>query len=59
MTPTWFGYSVGRWEQDTFDVETRGFRDGLWLDGRGHTASSELRTIERWQRRDMGHLACS
>ena len=56
MNPSWFGYSVGRWEGDTFVVDTRGFRDGLWLDGSGHTATDQLRTIERWERRDVGHL---
>lgn len=56
MNPSWFGYSVGTWEGDTFVVDTRGFRDGLWLDGRGHTATDRLRTIERWERQDVGHL---
>ncbi len=56
MSPTWFGYAVGRWEGDTFVVDTRGFRDGLWLDGSGHTATDQLRTIERWERKDVGHL---
>ena len=56
MNPSWFGYSVGRWDKDTFVVDTRGFRDGLWLDGSGHTATEQLRTIERWERRDVGHL---
>jgi hypothetical protein len=56
LNPTWFGYSVGSWQGDTFVVDTRGFRDGLWLDGRGHTATDRLRTIERWTRKDMGHL---
>jgi hypothetical protein len=50
------GYSVGRWEGDIFVVDTRGFRDGLWLDGSGHTATSQLHTIERWERQDIGHL---
>src|SRR5215472_1137963 len=29
--PTWLGYSVGRWESETFVVETMGFKDGGWL----------------------------
>jgi hypothetical protein len=56
MNPSWFGYSVGRWENDTFVVDTRGFRDGLWLDGQGHTATDRLRTIERWIRVNVGQL---
>jgi hypothetical protein len=47
MNPSWFGYSVGRWVGDAFVVDTRGFRDGLWLDGSGHTATDQLRTMER------------
>jgi hypothetical protein len=31
-TPTWMGYSVGRWEGDTLVVETTGFNDRTWLD---------------------------
>jgi hypothetical protein len=30
--PTWLGYSIGRWDGDTFVIETTGFRDGGWLD---------------------------
>ena len=56
MNPTWFGYSVGKWDGDTFVVDTRGFRDGLWLDGIGHTATDRLRTIERYERRSIGQL---
>ena len=31
VDPTWLGYSVGRWEGDTFVVESTGFRDLGWL----------------------------
>src|SRR5688572_8010350 len=34
--PTWLGYSVGRWEGDTFVVTTAGFNDLGWLDSSGH-----------------------
>src|SRR6266699_1871654 len=30
--PAWYGYSIGRWEGDTFVVETGGFKEGSWLD---------------------------
>jgi hypothetical protein len=30
--PTWLGYSVGRWDNDAFVVDTNGFRDGGWID---------------------------
>lgn len=55
--PTWLGYSVGRWEEETFVIETAGFRDGGWLDltqARPH--SDALRVIERMRRLDFGHM---
>lgn len=54
--PSWLGYSIGRWENDTFVVESIGFNDKSWLDGRGHPHSEEMRITERFRRRDVGHL---
>jgi hypothetical protein len=54
--PTWFGYSVGRWEGDTLVVTTAGFNDRTWLDFNGHPHSEALRTTERFHRRDFGHM---
>ena len=34
--PAWFGYSIGKWEGDTFVVDTTGFNDQTWLDDPGH-----------------------
>ena len=34
--PTWFGYSVGRWDGDVFVVDTVGFNGKTWLDDGGH-----------------------
>jgi hypothetical protein len=34
--PSWFGYSVGRWDGDTLVVETTGFNGKAWLDQVGH-----------------------
>jgi hypothetical protein len=54
--PAWYGYSIGRWEGDTFVVETSGFREGSWLDNNGHPHSDALRTTERFHRVNFGHL---
>ena len=54
--PTSFGYSRGRWEDDTLVVETAGFVDGAWLDFRGHPATDALHLVERYRRSDFGHL---
>jgi hypothetical protein len=56
MNPAWFGYSIGRWEGDTFVVDTRGFNDLSWLDDAGHAHSEQLHTIERFRRIDFGHM---
>jgi hypothetical protein len=54
--PSWLGYSIGRWEDDVFVVETAGFNDKTWLDGRGHPHTEDLHITERYRRRDVGHL---
>ena len=54
--PAYLGYSVGRWERDTFVVETAGFNDQTVLDAMGHAHSDQLRVVERFRRRDFGHL---
>jgi hypothetical protein len=54
--PSWLGYSVGRWERDTLVVETAGFNDKTWFDMMGHPHSEALRIVERYHRRDFGHM---
>jgi hypothetical protein len=54
--PAYLGYSVGRWEGDTFVVETRGFNDRTPLDAMGHPRSEAMHVTERYRRRDFGHL---
>ena len=56
MSPTWQGYSVGRWEGDTLVIDTVGFNDRSWLDARGTGHSEEMRIEERFRRRDFGHM---
>jgi hypothetical protein len=54
--PTWLGYSVGHWEDDTLVVESTGFNDRSWLDRAGHPHSENLRVTERFRRVDFGHM---
>jgi hypothetical protein len=54
--PTWNGYSVGHWEGDTLVVETRGFRDGLWIDTWGSPMSDAGKMTERIRRPTFGTL---
>jgi hypothetical protein len=54
--PTWLGYSVGKWDGDTLVVETIGFNERTVLDLIGHPHSDALRLVERYRRRDFGHM---
>lgn len=54
--PTWQGYSVGRWDGDTFVVETMGFNDKSWIGRPGYPHTEALRVTERYRRRDFGHM---
>ena len=54
--PTWMGYSVGRWEEDTLVVESAGFNDRTWLTDAGLSHTEALRITERYRRPDFGHL---
>ena len=51
--PRWYGYSVGKWEDDyTFVVQTNGLDEMTWLDNAGRPHSSDLRVEERFHRVD-------
>ena len=54
--PAWLGYSVGKWDGDSLVVDTVGFNDRSWLDVFGHPHSDALHLVERFRRRDFGHL---
>ena len=55
-SPSFMGYSVGRWEGDTLIVETIGFKERTWLDWAGHPHSEKLRLTERWTRSNFGRM---
>ncbi len=55
--PRWYGYSVGRWEDDyTFVVQTIGMDEKTWLDNAGNPHSNDMRVEERYQRVNRGTL---
>ena len=56
LDPTWYGHSIGSWEGDTLVIDTVGYNDKFWFDRRGHPHTEQLHTIERWTRKDMGHM---
>jgi hypothetical protein len=54
--PWWFGYSTGRWMGDTLVVQTKGFRDGGWLDVNGSPLTDAAAMTERFTRVNYGTL---
>jgi hypothetical protein len=54
--PSWLGYSTGHWEGDTLVVDTRGFNGKTWLDQVGKPTTDKLHVIERYTRKDYGHM---
>jgi len=58
VPPAYRGYSVGRWEGDTFVVETKNFTDNTWMSAEGRVSfhSDALRIVERYRRVDANTL---
>lgn len=58
VPPSFRGDAVGKWEDDTFVVETRNFTDDTWIyaEGRVSFHSDQLRIVERYQRPDANTL---
>ena len=54
--PTWYGYSVGRWDGDTLVVDTIGFNDKSWIDSWGNPHSEDMHVEERYRRVDHNTL---
>ncbi len=54
--PTWMGYSIGRWQGDSFVVDVRGFNSRSNLDAMGHFHSDAMHVTERFHRLDFGHM---
>jgi hypothetical protein len=54
--PALVGYSIGKFDGDTLQVDTTGFTDRSWLDDPGHPHTEALHVIERFRRKDFGHL---
>lgn len=53
----YYGYSVGRWENDTtFVIDTTGLDERPWLDEEGHPRSAMARIQERYTRVDQYNL---
>ncbi|MEO8100811.1 MAG: hypothetical protein ABI811_24150 [Acidobacteriota bacterium] len=47
---TWFGHSVGKWEDETLVIDVVGMHDVTTLDTVGHPHSDQLHLVERLKR---------
>ncbi|HEV7967009.1 MAG TPA: hypothetical protein VGP19_05535 [Candidatus Acidoferrales bacterium] len=54
--PAWYGYAIGKWQGDTFVVESIGYDDRTWLDHFGNPHSDQMRLVERYRRVDKDTL---
>jgi hypothetical protein len=54
--PIYSGYSIGKWEGDTFVITTKGFRESEWLDTAGNPITSAATMTERITRPNFGTL---
>ena len=55
-SPSWNGYSVGKWQGDVFVVDTIGLRDGTWLDRNGSPMTDAAKMTEKFRRNNFGNL---
>ena len=54
--PNWWGHSVGRWDGDSLVIDTVGYNEKFWFDGRGTPHTEKLHTVERWTRINWGRI---
>jgi hypothetical protein len=55
--PTFFGEELGKWDGDTFVIDSIGFKDKqVWADENGSPHSDQLHVVERWTRPDAAHI---
>jgi hypothetical protein len=55
-TPSWQGYSSGKWSGDTLVIDTTGLRDDTWIDWNGSALTQAAKVREQIRRPDFGHL---
>jgi hypothetical protein len=55
-SPSWMGWSRGRWEGDTLVVDVTDFNEETWFDRAGNFHSDALRVVERYTPVGPSHL---
>jgi hypothetical protein len=53
---SWMGQSWGRWDGDTFVIESNGFNDQTWFDRAGNFHSEQMTVVERYTMIDRDHI---
>lgn len=56
VTPTYFGYSAGKWEGETLVLQTVGFNERFWFSNGGLPHTESLKLTERLSRPDFDTL---
>ncbi len=56
LEPSRMGYSTGKWDGDTFVVDTVGFIDNTWVDHFGDPHTDEMTLQERYRRVDQSNM---
>jgi len=54
--PLYYGRSVGKWENDTLVVDTKGFNEKFWFSNGGLPHTDKLHLVERFTRTDANTL---
>lgn len=54
--PAWMGYSIGKWDGDTFVITSTGYDERTWLDHLGNPHSDQMVLVERWRHPDANTL---
>ena len=55
-SPTYFGYSAGKWEGDTLVVNSLGYAERFWFSNGGLPHTENLKLTERFSRPDFNTL---
>lgn len=53
LNPSYFGHSVGHWDDDTLVIDTVGFNERFWIHREGFPHTEALHLIERISRPDL------
>jgi len=56
LIPSYYGHSIGHWEQDALVVDTVGFNEKFWMNRDGLPHTEKLHLIERLSRPDLRTL---